>query len=304
MKIHISHIGIFAQQVLGRSKGARVSGIASRGIYLQPENDLTLYLSLEDFRGPLTLNLEEGSTRLEKIVAGCSARFTLGEIQFPDEKITISLVDSNIWHPSPVDNEIKIKPGHLDSILTLVNKLIPENPYLPLLSKNPDQIPGMPVIGERILSFQNALKTGEREKIAEESIKLLGLGPGLTPLGDDFLLGVLLTLNRWGHSISLPRSEIQKENSESHPSNIVKHLNQVIQDNTRLKTTQISTSLLICAMEGAADERLLKVLDGLISGSAITQNELRNLLRWGNSSGITVLAGIISVLKTKDTVST
>ena len=56
-------------------------------------------------------------------------------------------------------------------------------------------------------------------------------------------------------------------------------------------------------MEGAADERLLKVLDGLISGSTISQNDLRNLLRWGNSSGITVLAGMISVLNTNDTIS-
>jgi len=65
MKIRISQIGNFAQEVLGRSKGARVSGIASRGFYLQPENDLTIYLSLEEFPGPLTLNLEEVSSRLE-----------------------------------------------------------------------------------------------------------------------------------------------------------------------------------------------------------------------------------------------
>jgi len=303
MKIRINQIGFFAQQVLGRSKSAQVSGIASRGIYLQPDNDLTLYLSLEEFRGPLTLNLEVGSTRLEKIKAGSSVQFISGEMKFQNEDIIISFADGDIWHPSPVENEIKTIPGHLDSILSLVKTLIPENPYLPLLSKNPDQIPGVQVIGERILNLQNALKSGGPEKIAEESIKLLGLGPGLTPLGDDFLLGVLLALNRWGHLLSLPRSDTQKGNSESHPNDLVSYLNQIIQEKTRLKTTRISASLLFCAMEGAADERLLKVLDGLVSGSAISQNELRNLLRWGNSSGITVLAGMISVLKTKDTVS-
>jgi len=303
MNIRINQIGIFAQQVLGRSKGASVSGVASREFFLQPEDDLTLYLSLEEFRGPLTLNLEVGSTSLEKIKAGYSVQFISGEMKFQNEKIIISFEDGDIWHPSPVDNKIKIKPGHLDSILSLANTIMPENPYLPLLSENPDQIPGVPVIGERILNLQNALKTGEPEKIAEGSIKLLGLGPGLTPLGDDFLLGVFLTLNRWGHLLSLPRSDTQKDNSGSHSDDLVSYLNQVIQENTRLKTTRISASLLFCAMEGAADERLLKVLDGLISGSTITQNELRNLLRWGNSSGITVLAGMISVLNTKDTVS-
>ncbi len=306
MKTNVSHIGIFAQQVLERSIGARVSGIASRGIYLQPKDDLTLYLSLEDFRGPLTLNLEEGSTRLEKIKAGYSVRFYSGEIQFPDEKINISLEDGKIWHPPLVDNEIKIFPGHLDSVLSLVHKLTPENPYLPLLSENPAQIPGVPVIGERILNLQNALKTGIPKKITERSIKLLGLGPGLTPLGDDFLLGVLLTFNRWGHIFSPAMPDIQKGNSSTHsvvegssyPNKLIKDLNQIILENTRLKTTQISASLLACAVEGAADERLLKVLDGFFSEVGITQNEVKNLLRWGSSSGIAVLAGMMAVLNT------
>ena len=161
----------------------------------------------------------------------------------------------------------------------------------------------MPVIGERILNLQNALKMGDLENIAEASIKLLGLGPGLTPLGDDFLLGVLLTLNRWGHLLSPAAIEYSKGISESHPINLVNYLNQIILENTHLKTTRISSSLLFCAIEGAADERLLKVLDGLFSGNDITQNDMKNLLRWGNSSGITVLAGMISVLRTKDTVS-
>lgn len=298
MKTGFSHIGTFAQQVLERSKSALVSGIASRGIYLQPKDDWTLYLSLEDFRGPLTLNLE-GSSKLENIKAGTPARFNSGEIHFPDEKIFISLEGVKIWHPPQVVNKIKFIPGHLDSILSLVNKLTPENPYLPLLSKNPAQIPGVPVIGERILNLQNALKTGGPEKIAEGSIKLLGLGPGLTPLGDDFLLGVLLALNRWEKKLSLHLPDIQKGDSVSRPTILVNYLNQIILENTRLKTTQISASLLACAIEGTADERLLKVLDGLCSGVEITQSEMRNLLRWGNSSGITVLAGMIAVLNSK-----
>lgn len=297
MKTAISHLGTIAQQVLERSKSALVSGIASRGLYLQPKDDWTLYLSLENFRGPLTLNLD-GFSSLEKIEAGCSVRFYSGEIQFPDEKITISLENGIIWHPPLVDNETKFFPGGSDSILSLVNKITPKNPYLPLLSKNPGQIPGVPVIGERIQNLQNALKTGEVEKIAEGSIKLLGLGPGLTPLGDDFLLGVLLTLNRWGHLISPHLPDIQKDDSASQPRKLINNLNQIILENTQLKTTQISASLLACATEGAADERLLKVLDGLCSGVEITQNEMRNLLRWGNSSGITVLAGMVSVINT------
>ncbi|RLD03693.1 MAG: hypothetical protein DRI65_12390, partial [Chloroflexota bacterium] len=121
--------------------------------------------------------------------------------------------------------------------------------------------------------------------------------------GDDFLLGVLLSFNRWGHLLSSHLPDLQKGDSTSPPTILVNYLNQIILEKTRLKTTRISTSLLFCAMEGAADERLLKVLDGLFTGSLITENDLGYLLRWGNSSGITVLAGMISVLRMKDTVS-
>lgn len=296
MKTSFSQIGTYAQQVLERSKSAQVSGIASRGIYLQPEDDWTLYLSLEDFRGPLTLNLE-GSLRLENIRAGSSARFNTGEIQFPEEKIFISLEDVNIWHPPQVDHKMEYFPEHIDSVLLLAKKLAPGNPYLPLLSDGPGQIPGVPGIAEKILDLQDALKTGELEKMTEGSTGLLGLGPGLTPLGDDFLLGVLLTLNRWGHLLSPDLTNKHKGDSASRPYNSIDNLNQIILENTRLKTTQISASLLVCAAEGAADERLLKVLDRLCSGVDITENEMKDLLHWGSSSGIAVLAGMMAVLR-------
>lgn len=303
MNIHVNHIGFFAHEVLQRSERALVSGIASRGIYIQPKGEWTLYLSLEKYCGPLTLNLKEGSAKLDKFNAGGSVQLSPEELTFPDEKITIPLQDSTVWYPPPVNPEIKSFAGDLDSILSLVNKIIPENPFLPLLSRNPGKIPGVAVIGERILAFQNAMGAGDQEKLAKAALQLLGLGPGLTPLGDDFLLGVLLALNRWGHVLTIDlRENPNSEKGGSSPIQ-VSDLNQIILENTPLKTTQISASLLACAVEGAADERLLVILDGLFSGSEITQNEMRNMLRWGNSSGITVLAGILSILRAEDAAS-
>ncbi len=310
MKTSFSHIGIFAQQVLGRSKGARVSGIASRGIYLQPADDWTLYISQEKFRGPLTLNLEEPSV-LKSIKAGNSVQFNSGAITFPDEKISISLDGCKIWNSPLAEYNYGYFPQRLDKALSLAKKTASENPYLPLLFENPSKIPGAAVIGERIQNLQNALKTGVPEKVAEGSVKLLGLGPGLTPLGDDFLLGVLLTFNRWGHVLIPTLPDIKKSGTpaqsvvgrSNQPNKLVNDLNRIILENTGLKTTQISASLLTCAVEGAADERLLKVLDGFFSGVDLTQNDIKNILRWGSSSGIAVLAGMISVLRTKDTVS-
>jgi hypothetical protein len=50
-------------------------------------------------------------------------------------------------------------------------------------------------------------------------------------------------------------------------------------------------------VEGSADERTLKILDGLIAGEEIRDQDLTRLLNWGSSSGIAVLAGMILALK-------
>ena len=296
MNIHISHIGNFAHQVLEHSKGAHVSGIASRGLYLQPEDDWTLYLSREVFRGPLTLNLEGDLSWLENIKTSSPALFKSGAIHLPEEKISISIENSEVWRPAPDDGGREFFPGQLESVLNISKKLASENPYLALLSDNPVPFPDVPWLSEKILSMQNGLKDGNLEKITDGTSKLLGLGPGLTPLGDDFLLGVLLVLNRLGDLRSPDPSLNFEGDSASRPYSDIHEFNKAILDSAREKTTRLSISLLACAAEGAADERLLKVLDGFFTEDEILEGDIKNLLAWGSSSGIAVLAGMMAAL--------
>ncbi len=55
-KHDLESIGFQASQVLTRNSSAEVYGTSRRGIYLQTPNDVTLFLSFENFKGPLTLN--------------------------------------------------------------------------------------------------------------------------------------------------------------------------------------------------------------------------------------------------------
>jgi len=282
MKTVCSHIGYYAHQVLERSKGALVSGVASRGIYLQPEDDWTLYLSLEKYRGPLTINLGGHFSWRENIKTGHPVHFISGKIRFPMDNVSISYEDADIWRSALNDGNREFIFKQMDSVLNLSKKLAAGNPYLSLLFENPVPIPDVPGLTEKILNLRTALKDGDLERITSGSTKLLGLGPGLTPLGDDFILGVLLTFNYCGIS-----------NLKGHN---LKKINQIIIQHAREKTTRLSSSLLVCASEGAADERLLIILDGICSGNEITEGALRDLLAWGSSSGIAVLAGMMAVL--------
>jgi hypothetical protein len=111
----------------------------------------------------------------------------------------------------------------------------------------------------------------------------MGAGPGLTPLGDDLILGILLAMNRGKLSF--------------YPEGFLDQLNQSTIDLALDKTTRLSFSLLVCASDGSADERLIKVLDGLLAGAMIKDQDLTQLLEWGSTSGFAVLAGMILALK-------
>jgi hypothetical protein len=151
-----------------------------------------------------------------------------------------------------------------------------------VLPGNTIHIPDLPGFDHHLTEFLSSLEQSKPTMGEKELSGFLGLGPGLTPLGDDFILGVILTLNRWG-LVLLPVQGLEQ-------------LNRDLLKDAGNKTTALSASLLSCAIEGAADERLLAVLDSLFSGDELSSRNLDDLLKWGSSSGIAVLAGMVSVV--------
>ena len=283
-----SHLGNIAYQVLQRQQTAVVSGSSSRGIFLQPKRDLTLYLSFEKFRGPLTLNLTGDKTTLFDIQPGWEVSLSPGVLTIPSPGIKIDLSKADIWQAAPAENKLPFEFS-IEQLKTLIEKTLKltiEREFQPLLKSvlpgNPVSIPGVPGFSSLLSRVLTSLESKDLVQAGKQFQGLIGLGPGLTPIGDDFILGTLLSVNR------LSDSFLQE--------NTLKKFNQSILDTARIKTTQLSYSLLACAAEGSADERLLKVLDSLIAGEGIRDQDLTKMLNWGSSSGIAVLAGMLAIL--------
>jgi len=108
--------------------------------------------------------------------------------------------------------------------------------------------------------------------------RFLGLGPGLTPSGDDLVLGFLLAVNRWGNLL--------------YHSLDVQGLNRAIQQAAYRKTTILSANLLSCVTRGQADERLVLAMDGIMTGKPDPGTCVSHLLNWGNSSGVSAMMGM------------
>jgi hypothetical protein len=108
---------------------------------------------------------------------------------------------------------------------------------------------------------------------------VLGYGRGLTPSGDDLLLGLLLALARWGDILA--------------PALDIETINRLATSQACQRTTRLSASLIACAAQGQADERLVAALDGLMCGGTPAETLISAIAKWGSYSGLDALAGML-----------
>lgn len=112
---------------------------------------------------------------------------------------------------------------------------------------------------------------------------LIGLGPGLTPSGDDLLVGYLAIQYKFNSSIK----------SWLYNSGILDH----IVGSNKGKTTSISRQFLTCASNGLFSEMLLCVINCIIIKNQIYKKKrysvLDDFLCWGHSSGRDIMVGIL-----------
>lgn len=103
----------------------------------------------------------------------------------------------------------------------------------------------------------------------------LGRGRGLTPSGDDFLVGTMAIL------YSMDRYE--------HPILAIRNL---IIENKGVYTNDISEQFLLLATEGKFSRNIIELIQMLNSGE-IKINRVRDLLKYGGTSGTDIMLGII-----------
>ncbi len=284
--LRITSIGHIANQALRRSPSALVTGQTSQGIYLQLSGDFTLYLTSDAFRGPLTINIRGGSGDFPSIQIGDIADLAEGYLRFRNSRQVISFQRPLIWKPSPPPRYQRQPDTGFADLFNHAKILRPEQTYLALLemARTGEHLPekGLVEIGDNLICLSRSLKSRNPLDISLEINNMLGAGPGLTPLYDDLVLGFLLATARTQGQASWSDEKFQT------------YLTVITA--AEEKTTRLSWSLLSCAFQGSADERIIRVLDGLIAARQIPDHDLESLLDWGSSSGVAVLAGMLMAL--------
>ena len=140
------------------------------------------------------------------------------------------------------------------------------------------------ILRRKTETLKNAIRCGNAVDIAEAASGLIGLGPGLTPAGDDFLQGFLLFIRA----------------SAGHDT-WVDECCRLLQAKEPLDTSEVSRAFWRCFFAGHAAEPMKKMAEAFNSGdweAFAWQAEL--ISRLGHSSGEDWLTGAWWALKVAD----
>ncbi|QYC43511.1 hypothetical protein Nocox_29635 [Nonomuraea coxensis DSM 45129] len=148
-----------------------------------------------------------------------------------------------------------------------------------VLARPAEPAPGLPGNGA-VDALAAACGRGWLLGMATAAEQLVGLGPGLTPSGDDVLAGLLVTLRHLGTATGTERAVW-----------LAGWLAATVTFDARTRTTPLSATLLHCAARGEASPEVTAVLRG-VAGAQQLEPALRRLRRVGHTSGADLAQGV------------
>jgi hypothetical protein len=145
-----------------------------------------------------------------------------------------------------------------------------------------DQLPAAHTIA-RTMSW--ALAHRDTAQILEATRQLIGLGRGLTPSGDDFLVGCLRGLWLMRHHV--PGVD-----------QMLDHVREALQPTIEARTTRVGAEFIRYALDGAFAEVLDQATLALLTPAhpQVLQSAITGLLAQGDTSGTDTLIGLLTCL--------
>jgi hypothetical protein len=284
--INSTAFGRVAFDLVFTQKEATLLNHTSKGIFFRMPNRWHLFLSYENFKGPLTINIPISYSALLQSIEFSKIIAHRNKLEFVDNNLKIALPESRQWSPpGPKEPLEKLERyaivKELSSILDSYETAYPNitKIFIDLAENKHPPTPETPLT-KNLLNYTPILKHERNSKVTNALSSFLGLGEGLTPQGDDFLTGFFLTLNRFPQLTSRPE--------------IYKDISRKIVNEAYKKTTLLSSNLLECALSGQADERILLASDSLLTGTPSVKDIAHKTLTYGSTSGMSALAGILA----------
>ncbi|MFC6935363.1 DUF2877 domain-containing protein [Actinomadura yumaensis] len=133
------------------------------------------------------------------------------------------------------------------------------------------------------LQLADRCAAGDLAGAVEAAERIVGLGPGLTPSGDDILSGLLVSLRLVGGAL--------REGGTA--GWLADWLGAAVTADAGTRTTALAATLLHCANEGGAGAEVAAVLR-CVAGHESSAPAVRRLLAVGHTSGADLAWGVLA----------
>lgn len=286
--IPITTMGPVARRTVDRMGHGRVAAVFDRSFYIECEDCFVCIGVPALIPGPLSasadapdgMNWASSGVRVDARVSGVDGVLTVGTLFRFDTRSALQ------WLPPPVLN-LALVAVSMDAMLSDLHSMAPTDGLAPILLRGDDFRSISPVAdaalpAHRLMSdWVRQVTAGVDAPPPEESVcRLLGLGPGLTPSGDDYLGGVMIALHTFGFGQAVER------------------LHAIIGREAPRRTNRISAAHLAAAREGWGAAPLHDMLNRLVSGAGPTLPRLfHDVDRIGHTSGWDALTGVLAVIQ-------
>lgn len=222
--------------------------------------------------GPLKLVLAVPSLRNLAISPGT-------RVQVVDSKVSLGLLKVNLnattsWQP--VLPQWRPEPGQLAWFEQLL-----DGEGVRLAGRTGWTAQAGSALAEAAHAFESALSAGDLDGAYRSGGRMVGLGVGLTPAGDDFLLGLAAVL-------ALPGGDVRRYRQV---------VRRIVEDNAD-RTNDISRVALMQAISGRVRESIIELMAALVGeGGTALPARARRVFAIGHSSGTDIAVGMAAGLR-------
>lgn len=258
-----------------------------RSCYLDFEDRILALVASELGNGPLNIVLEVAPAHSFQVIPVGEHVISTAELITIGTSLRISSARALPWVPAITP--WALRPGALSANLDLCHNLLVREapvgsfahalPTAPVTRRNCIEETLYRQASVAMNTLARGLYDGDLATLAHGTRQLAGLGLGLTPSGDDILVGVLMAL-----TVSSPPNAGQ--------------LRATVLAAAAGRNPRISAAYLDAAAKGEANEAWHRLLDILPSGdSAVVSSAARTVMSMGETSGADMLAGFLLTLK-------
>ena len=298
---NFSAVSIGSVAALRLKKGAegQVHSVFRRVINIEiPDEGLISLVGHEIGRGPLYISVETpahidlttiGVERGHRVIRDDNL------VRVSENVLDVSIENAVLWEPMKQFRHI-IANSDIEAKLTILQKLVTRignhSDLYPLLKvyklsvdDDKESTIGLNPVGRmalpQVMKLLDAIKQGNTENIVQSVMKLVGLGSGLTPAADDFLVGLMLSMFYMAENLNPRKIRVHQA------------LNAILSC-IHGRTTRISEEFLLQAAIGNGNEIVQTLLEAILTSNKIDfEHSAQKVIDFGGTSGIDTIIGII-----------